>query len=187
MKCFYDSEFVERGPQIPIQPISFGFVREDGQELYVINADSLSNLMRHPWVSVNVRPMLPIREDSQFIFEWDQSHPEYPAVLALDNLIQQVHKFLTDIPDLELWAYYGAYDHVTLCQLFGSMAELPPGIPMFTHDLQQLIEEHPEVKLPNETENIHHALDDARWVHDAYNQIMNPPERQPENEFGYIN
>jgi hypothetical protein len=171
MKVFYDSEFVERGPQLPIQPVSFGFTREDGAELYLINEECLSNVMKHPWCSVNVRPGLPIKEDGPYIFSWDDKHPEYPYVFGLDALIQQVHMFLTETPDLELWAYYGAYDHVVLCQLFGSMGELPAGIPMFTHDLQWLVEQHPRVKLPPEPEEAHHAMWDARWVRDSYQKI----------------
>lgn len=173
MKIFYDSEFVERGPALPIQPISFGFVAEDGSELYVINEESLSNLMRHPWLSVNVRPSLPIVDDQRgpghFITQWDPSHPEYDNVLSLDTLVSTVHRFLTKFDEpIELWADYGAYDHVALCQLWGSMADLPPGIPMFTHELRQLLEQYPDVVIPPGSGVPHHALWDARWVRDAY-------------------
>lgn len=187
VKVFYDSEFVERGPQLPIQPVSFGFVREDGAELYVINEECLSNVMKHPWLSVNVRPGLPIREDDPYIYEWDRDHPEYPYVMALDAVTQQVHKFLTEVPGgIELWAYYGAYDHVVLCQLFGSMGELPAGIPMFTHDLQWLVEQHPEKQLPPEPVDAHHAMWDARWVRDSYEQLQLDPIRTTGFVEGYV-
>lgn len=172
MRVFFDAEFVERGPQLPIQPISFGFVRDDGAELYVINEESLSNVVRHPWLSLNVAPSLPItndqRSDAQFITQWDPDHEDYAHVYALDFLVRRVHDFLTSTPDLELWAYYSAYDHVVLCQLFGSMADLPPGIPMWTHELQQVIEMEPEVQLPTEPQVAHHALYDARWNRDVF-------------------
>lgn len=175
MRVFYDAEFVERGPQLPIQPISFGFVAEDGRELYVINEESLSNLMRHPWLSVNVAPSLPIMDDQRgeghFITQWDPEHADYPNVLALDFLVQQVHQFLLSVPELELWAYYSAYDHVVLCQLFGSMADLPPGIPMWTHELQQVIESDPQVQLPPQPLVAHHALLDARWNRDTFQAL----------------
>jgi hypothetical protein len=63
----------------------------------------------------------------------------------------------------ELWAYYCSYDHVALAQLYGPMDQLPDGIPKFTHDIQQLIEQHPGVTLPAEPADIHNALADARW------------------------
>lgn len=172
MRVVFDSEFSERGPLLPIQPISFGFIAEDGRELYVINEECLSAVMRNPWLAANVRPHLPIHEDQVtlggWITQWDANHPEYEYVLSLDLLVHTVREFLTSIPGLELWAYYGAYDHVVLCQLFGAMEDLPPGIPMFTHELQQLIEQHPDVKLPPDSDIPHHALWDARWAAEVY-------------------
>lgn len=172
MRVFCDCKFVERGRDLPMQLVSIGLVREDGVELYAINEECLSNVMKHPWLSVNVAPLLPIGVDSAFIYGWDKEHGEYGSVLALDQLIEYVRRFFFDTDDAELWAYYGAYGHVVLRQLFGSMGELPAGIPMFTHDLKQLHEQHPLVVLPPEKGQVHHALDDARWVRDAYDRII---------------
>jgi len=172
MRVYYDCEMVERGRDLPIQLVSIGMVREDGAEFYAVNEECLSAVQRHPWLSVNVAPHLPIQSDGPYIFQWDRDHPDYDNVLPLDLLAERVRWFLTQVVEkTELWAYYGAYDHVVLCQLFGAMGELPAGIPMFTHDLQQLSEEHPNIKLPPSPEVEHHALLDARWVRDAYERI----------------
>lgn len=40
-------------------------------------------------------------------------------------------------PNIELYGYYSAYDHVALCWLFGKMVDLPTGFPMYTIDLKQ--------------------------------------------------
>src|SRR5678809_1284871 len=107
MRVFFGAELVERGPQLPIQPISFGFVAEDGRTLYVINEECLSNVLRHPWLSVNVVPSLPIRQDvagPNSISEWDRDHQEYANVVSMDTMVQYIHSFLTMTPDLELWA-----------------------------------------------------------------------------------
>ena len=40
-------------------------------------------------------------------------------------------------PNIELYGYYSAYDHVALCWLFGKMIDLPTGFPMYTIDLKQ--------------------------------------------------
>ena len=66
-----------------------------------------------------------------------------------------------DLP--ELWAYYSAYDHVALAQLWGPMVKLPDLIPMWTHDLMQLIEPLKDFQPPVKPENQHDALADARW------------------------
>jgi hypothetical protein len=183
MRVFYDCEFVERGRELPIQLVSIGMVREDGHEMYVINQECLSNVVRHPWLSINVVPELPIRFDDPYIFEWDKDHEDYPNVMAMDAIAQAVLDFLTrrtfsildekslELDPAELWAWYGAYDHVVLCQTFGSMAELPPGVPMFTHELQQLAEEHPQVVLPPQPIRRHNAMHDARWVQEAFRRI----------------
>ena len=39
---------------------------------------------------------------------------------------------------MELWAWYAAYDHVVLAQLWGAMPALPRAIPRFTKDLRQM-------------------------------------------------
>ncbi len=38
----------------------------------------------------------------------------------------------------EFWAYYADYDWVVLCQLFGTMMDLPAHWPMFCMDIKQL-------------------------------------------------
>jgi hypothetical protein len=67
-------------------------------------------------------------------------------------------------PEPVLWAWYGAYDHVALCQLWGSMPELPRAIPRFTMDVRQLWEHLGRPPLPKQASGLHHALDDARHV-----------------------
>lgn len=185
MRIFYDTEFVERGPMIPIQPISIGMVAEDGRELYLVNEECLSNVMNHGWLSVNVAPSLPISNDQRgtghFITQWDPEHQDYGYVTSLDGLREQVHEFLTQFEEpIELWAYYGAYDHVVLCQLFGAMSELPPGIPMFSHELMQLMEQFPNAKIPTDAAVPHHALYDARWNRDVY-ELLSTMEYHPFN------
>lgn len=73
---------------------------------------------------------------------------------------------------IKFYGYYSAYDHVVLCQLFGTMNKLPKGFPMYTIDLQQTkdevehklnlppLKEH--FKYPKQT-NEHNALSDAKW------------------------
>ena len=83
-------------------------------------------------------------------------------------------------PNIELYGYYSAYDHVVLCWLFGKMINLPDGFPMYTIDLQQTLEEMAQkksneigtdysvelyktyVSYPSQT-NEHNALADAKW------------------------
>jgi hypothetical protein len=181
MKVWYDTEFLERGPELPISLISIGMVREDGAQLYLINADmSLSNLVRHPWLQMNVVPYLPIRLSGSShgqlnaIVEWDTEHEDIQNVVAADTIAQMVKEFCVgEDGKAELWAAYGAYDHVVLCQLFGSMTDLPAGMPMFTLDIVQEHERlgRPNV-LPRDPTNAHRAIDDADWCRRAYEALV---------------
>jgi hypothetical protein len=64
--------------------------------------------------------------------------------------------------DVELWAWYAAYDHVVLAQLWGSMPSLPRAIPRFTRELRQRWDDVGKPPLPQPPSNAHDALADAR-------------------------
>lgn len=67
----------------------------------------------------------------------------------------------------EFYTYYGAYDWVVFCWLFGKMINLPKGFPMYSNDLKQTLDEkskyffeksHPdggELKLRIESLKVH--------------------------------
>lgn len=169
MKYFYDTEFLEDGKTIEL--ISIGIVAEDGRELYLVNRDApWKRIKKHEWLMANVVPKLP-----QPHGDWRNHMPHRwpidfhsPIVRDREAIRDAVESFLLGNPatrtDLELWADYGAYDHVVLCRLFGRMIDLPSGIPMFTNDLQQEIRRHGNPKLPEQAAGVHNALEDARYL-----------------------
>lgn len=148
MRYFYDTEFLEAGPGRPLELISIGIVADDGRELYAVNADApWDDVAAHAWLAANVLPHL--------------TGPYLPRA----ELQAAVDAFLRPRPS-QLWASHGAYDHVLLAQLFGTMSQLPAGVPMFTHDLQQLLGDRrvDQAAIPDLAGTAHHALDDARWL-----------------------
>lgn len=182
MKIFFDTEFQERKTRA-LDFISIGMVREDGQELYgvsheieffkeagvdwmLVEASAVS-----PWVNENVGKHI-LKE-----------YPEYPLVS-----LHEITEFCDGSP--EFWADWASYDWVTLCQLFGTMMDLPKGWPMFCHDLQQLLNGgviYPDdcteegvtwkcqlaVKVPQQDPaTLHHALHDARHLKAQYDFIQ---------------
>src|SRR5262249_40241896 len=68
-----------------------------------------------------------------------------------DSLFEYLIEPIRDRPgeQMELWAWYAAYDHVVLAQLWGAMPALPRAIPRFTKDLRQLWDERGQPKLPD--------------------------------------
>lgn len=167
-RYFYDTEFLEDGNTIEL--ISIGIVCDDGREYYAVNRDvRVRRIKRHPWLMENVVPHLPQGHGDRrntvperWLFDYTD-----PVVKRRQTIADDVARFITSTPDSEMWAYYGAYDHVALCQLWGPMIDLPEGVPMFTHELMQLWEQagRPE-KPPQGVE--HHALADARWNRDLF-------------------
>jgi hypothetical protein len=167
VRVFYDTEFIEDGRTIDL--ISIGMVAEDGRELYLANRDMpVRRIRRHPWLMANVVPHLPrgsgdMRNSMgrRWLFHYGDPRVQPRKVIA-----RKVREFLAATPDAELWADYGAYDHVVLAQLFGTMMDLPAGVPMFTHDIRQLAAGRTD--LPEQTSTEHNALADARHVRDLH-------------------
>jgi 3' exoribonuclease, RNase T-like len=162
---YYDCEFLEDGRTIDL--ISIGMVTEDGRELYLINGSSrtIGRALESPWLRENVFPSLPVHVTGTTFRGWDHDHPDWLAVNRRDTIADSVRDFVLAEPDPHLWAWYAAYDHVALCQLWGRMVDLPKGVPMWTNDLKQEAERlgNPALpSLPAITE--HNALDDAREV-----------------------
>lgn len=160
MKVFYDTEFIEDGETIAL--ISIGIVREDGQELYLVNRDMPVDRIRdHSWLMENVVPGLPRPRqeaiEKEFLLDWGDSRVKHK-----DQIARLVRNFILSTPSPELWAWYSAYDHVVLAQLFGRMIDLPDGIPMWTNDLRQECQRLGNPKMPRQIRGVHNALEDAR-------------------------
>lgn len=145
MKIWFDTEFIEDGRTIDL--ISIGMVREDGTSYYAecLECDLSS---ASSWVRENVMPHL--------------NGFAVPRARIASELIA----FAGDSP--EFWAYYADYDWVALCQLFGTMMDLPKGWPMYCRDVKQLCDSLGNPKLPKQSSREHHALADAVWTRDAW-------------------
>lgn len=154
MKYFYDTEFIEDGKTIDL--ISIGIVAEDGREYYAISTE-FDESKASDWVKENVLVHLPNR-DRQFSTGY---HPWVSRATIKSDLLDFCDSTAFGKP--EFWGYYSAYDHVALCQLFGTMMDLPKGWPMFTRDIIQECKRLGNPALPAQSKGEHHALADARW------------------------
>jgi hypothetical protein len=172
MKYFYDTEFVEDG--VTIDLVSIGIVAEDGREYYAVSSEfNLEKFRARPWMMENVWPSLPVTAYGTSTGKSDQAfNYGHPSVRSRETISREVYRFLMDDPHgtlPELWAWYGAYDHVALCQLYGKMIDLPAGIPMWTNDLRQEVHRLDCMDtLPEQAAGKHNALEDARHLRDNY-------------------
>ena len=173
MRIFYDTEFLEDGHTIEL--ISIGMVAEDGREYYAVSR-CLTNrgwrgwklrrrLRQHTWLMENVIPHLPqphgdwrLHMPQDWLFNYFD-----PAVKKRKRIAREVAEFIKATPDPQLWAWYGAYDHVVLAQLFGPMIDLPQVVGPHRHALRQEAERLGAAKtLPKQPDGVHNALADAR-------------------------
>lgn len=173
MKYFYDTEFVEDG--VTIDLVSIGIVAEDGREYYAVSSEfNLDKFMARPWMMENVWPSLPQRlgiDGKTLVL--DHGHPSVRTRMAIRR---EVYSFFMDGSTRpELWAWYGAYDHVALAQLYGMMIDLPAGIPQWTNDLRQDVHRLDCMdKLPEQKAGKHNSLEDARHLkvmHDVVQEL----------------
>ncbi len=161
----YDLEFLEDGRTIEL--ISIGMVCDDGREYYAVNRDMPKRKIRkHQWLMENVVPSLPkaSSDERNMQIGW-LFNPRDPAVKGKQQIADEVMDFIRAAgPDVQLWANYGAYDHVALAQLWGRMIDLPEGVPMFTNDIQQERSRQGLAwdDLPKQESGEHNALADAR-------------------------
>lgn len=181
MRIFHDWEFLEDGETI--EWISVGMRAEDGRELYLVNRDMPAHrIAGHPWLMANVVPHLPLHTlTSPGRFSLDKSMPfvvpKDVATARIENFILAADGRRADDDEPELWAWFGAYDHVRLAQMWGPMIALPFGVPMVTHDiatLRLLAGKGARACEPKpEPGSAHHALADARFNEKLHGYYLN--------------
>ena len=150
MKYWFDTEFIEDGKTIDL--MSIGIVAEDGRTFYV-ECEECDLSRASEWVKQNVIPHLT-----------GDTMPR--SVIA-----KKIQAFMGEKP--EIWAYYADYDWVALCQLYGTMMELPKGWPMYCRDLKQWCDQLGNPRLPEQGKGEHHALADAQWTKHAWEFLHN--------------
>lgn len=196
MKYWLDTEFIE-GFHKPlfgkrrhfIDLISIGIVSEDGREYYAISTE-FREKDADTWVLEKVIPKLPSRHITQLSSPnareqsrlWrTNAQIKWDLFRFFDIADEGYGRFCND-RDIEIYAYYADYDWVLFCSLFGRMIDLPEGMPMYSQDLKQTLDEfaksawYENALTLNEAvekvkaypdfpkqENEHNSLDDARW------------------------
>lgn len=149
---WFDTEFIDNGRTVEM--LSIGIVNIRGETYYAEPEETDRNLAGD-WVKANVIPLM--------------RGPIKPRAVIRDEIVE----FVGYKP--EFWAYFGAYDWVCMCQLFGTMLDVPNhthGWPMFARDIQQLRQDRGIKFLWPQTTVKHHALNDAIWTKNCHEFIL---------------
>lgn len=148
---WFDTEFIEDGRTIDL--LSIGIVRWDGA-VYQAEFAEADHSRASDWVKANVLPHL--------------TGERKPRAQIADDITH----FAGTSP--EWWAYYADYDWVALCQLYGTMMDLPSGWPMYCRDVKQLADERGvDLSTVQRRGAEHNATTDAMWTCDAW-RLLNP-------------
>ncbi len=172
-KYFYDTEFKEDGKIIDL--ISIGILCEDGREFYAVSSEfNTRRVAADSWLMENV--MSSIGHET-FVDSLAEGLPLYKDLVITDGEAMSRKDIKQGILDFvrgtepEWWAWYGAYDHVALCQLFGKMIDLPSHFPYYTLDIKQLHKEKGYPPMPQQPAGLHNALADAKFNKVRYDYL----------------
>lgn len=155
MKIWFDTEFIDTGKEVHL--LSIGLIREDGEHYYAEVAETDRSLACD-WVKKHVLPHMQGPVKKRRDIKWD--------------LIE----FCGRRP--EFWAYFGSYDWVLLCQIFGKMLDVPQHWPNFVMDIQQERVRLGVAKLPDQAGPEHNALADAIWTKQAHEFLCSVANRK---------
>lgn len=181
MRYYYDTEFKEDGKTIDL--ISIGIVAEDGREFYAVsNEFDTRRVARDNWLMTNVMSSI---EHEAFVVTDFLGAPLVrdlwvtdKARMDRDEIRDGIVDFVGKDKNSEFWAWYGDYDHVALCQLFGRMIDLPSKMPKFTMDLKQIRTMCDNCWIPEQPKGLHNALDDARFNVVRYDYLQSQFEKR---------
>lgn len=154
-KYFFDTEF-NPTPFVGYPSlISIAIVSDDGREFYAISKDfDTEAAARNQWLMANVLPKL------------DRDRAE--LWMHREQMAEAISDFVGDDTKPEFWAYFADFDWVLFCEIFGGMLEMSDQHkrwPMYCRDLKQVMDmtDFPSVLKPDDPEDEHNALADARW------------------------
>lgn len=165
MRYFYDTEFKEDGRTIDL--ISIGIVCEDGREYYAVSDEfDTRRVAQDNWLMDNVMSSIDHIKHVSVDFEGAPVVRDLlvtdPAAISKAQMAQDILDF-TAGTKVEWWNWYGAYDHVALCQIWGRMIDLPEGMPMYSNDIKQLHKQAGFCAMPKQPAGLHNALEDAKF------------------------
>lgn len=152
-KIFFDTEFIDTGSAIEL--ISIGMVKNTGETLYLVSSE-FDELKCSEWLLDNVISKL-------------GNEPRHTKKYIKEKIIDFI-----GTEKVEFWAYYGSYDWVVFCQLFGRMLDLPKN---YFYCLRELKQEADRLnfncKTLEKSNTEHNALADAIWNKRLYESLKN--------------
>ncbi|MFB7592375.1 hypothetical protein [Streptomyces sp. NPDC056169] len=170
-RVYLDTEFLPADPT-NTGLVSIGLTDDQGRSYYAVNRDmDTAAVLAVPWMVNNVWRFLPRVNHPRrgHPSELDVTHED---VKPLETIRSEVARYFADTSASEtrLYAYYGGQDIGRLHMLWDNdWAVMPQFIPQWFTELQALIVDAGNPRLPEQPAGAHHALADAehnRRIHE---------------------
>ena len=142
MKYFIDCEFIESGPNHPIELLSCGIVAEDGRFYYMVNGEA-DRARANNWVKANVLPYLDPSDEANY-----------------DDLRLNLLDMTRHDPAPEFWGWCCGFDYVLISQAVG-FNSWPDNWPYYFRDIQQEADRLGVPLTGEQRDDTHNALADA--------------------------
>jgi hypothetical protein len=182
-RLFLDTEFIENfttglRPRHYIDLISIALVKDSG-ETYSAISNEYQYEDADDWVKANViKPLYESLDLAAYNYIDVTNFQKYtgkPNSIIAEEIKDFVGK------DPIFYGYFADYDWVLLCSLYGRMINLPESWPMYCRDVQQIIDgenfDKDQLKQAVPQVNTHLALDDAKWIKEAYKYVKEKMKR----------
>jgi len=171
MNYYMDFEFHEyknsRGVNT-IEPISMGLVREDGKSLYILFDDfDMWRAWGNTWLRENV--FKTIAEEHEVDLENPMQFEEVFDTSQAEAALR-ILSFIGEDKSPKFHVFYGDYDWVVFCWLFGRMIDLPKHFPYYAIDLKQEMDRLGMEDL--EDDGKHSALGDAFYIMEMHKLVI---------------
>ena len=174
-RVYLDTEF------LPADPtnrglVSIGLTDDQGRSYYAVNRHmDIAAVLAIPWMVNNVvrsLPMLREPDGEGWVADLDWQHAD---MKSLETIRAEVAQYFadTDASETRLYAYYGGQDIGRLHMLWDNdWARMPEFIPKWFTELQGLIVDAGNPRLPEHPEGAHHALADAEHNRRIHEHLM---------------
>lgn len=175
MRYFIDTEFLDTGRTIDL--VSIGIVSSDGREYYAQSVEFDAN-KASDWVWENVLDHLAMCPccGNWINHEYGKCRHLQCAWRTRKQIRDEIKAFCDpeQYGKPELLGRYCGYDWVVLCQVFGTMMDIPAGWPHYIKDFQQILDDRgiTDDELPEQEEGLHNALADARHIKKLWSYIV---------------
>jgi hypothetical protein len=130
-----DAEFIDTPEHSEL--LSFAIVSETDSRYFEFDYEER---WLTPWLRENVIP-----------------HLDGSNMVTVQDAAAEISLFVPNVPEVEIWGFYGAYDFYWLCRLFGGNIDLPPAWPRTFRDLAHYTDTVPDL----DGRPVHHAENDA--------------------------